>query len=362
MRLIMKCSGPDIDPGVAADNEGFLKKLQHEKPLIHMLHVEMVVLVREILSKFINPEAIPLSVKDLLKRDVTRKELQYPDKGLSVGKYSFTAMNKARMEKKPWFKDVYISLREGYMKATSDSVGITFLTELICKEAPPPGEEIDRMLSKRGSPTLHRKCSKVSELTLSWKEEKERNVETEGEFGDGRTCSVDTEDSGYSEAEERTLEAEGGQDKPGQRDNSKPGQMDSTEPGQTESNEPPGQTDSSKPEQTDISKPGQTALGHPGRPCRGTVTASHLKGKLSHGGKKELDDANKINALSKMYSAVGNLKSCWQNWSSTHTVNQKLNPFSEDFDYEYSMSLRLRKGEEGYGRPKEGTKTAERAR
>lgn len=81
-----------------------------------------------------------------------------------------------------------------------------------------------------------------------------------------------------------------------------------------------------------------------------------------HRSKKELDDANKINALSKKYSAVGNLKSRWQNWSSTNTVNQKLNPFSEDFDYEYSMSLRLRKGEEGYGRPKEGTKTAERAR
>ncbi|XP_036806935.1 LOW QUALITY PROTEIN: actin binding Rho activating protein b [Oncorhynchus mykiss] len=79
--------------------------------------------------------------------------------------------------------------------------------------------------------------------------------------------------------------------------------------------------------------------------------------------KKELDDANKINALSKKYSAVGDLKSRWQNWSSTNTVNQKLNPFSEDFDYEYSMSLRLHKGEEGYGRPKEDTKTtAERAR
>ncbi|XP_038822196.1 uncharacterized protein LOC120022376 [Salvelinus namaycush] len=78
--------------------------------------------------------------------------------------------------------------------------------------------------------------------------------------------------------------------------------------------------------------------------------------------KKELDDANKINALSRKYSAMGNLNSRWQNWSSTNTVNQKLNPFSEDFDYEYSMSLRLHKGEDGYGRPKEDTKTAERAR
>ncbi|KAF3834104.1 hypothetical protein F7725_025308 [Dissostichus mawsoni] len=29
------------------------------------------------------------------------------------------------------------------------------------------------------------------------------------------------------------------------------------------------------------------------------------------------------------YSAVGNLKSRWQNWASEHTVNQKLNPSSE---------------------------------
>lgn len=78
--------------------------------------------------------------------------------------------------------------------------------------------------------------------------------------------------------------------------------------------------------------------------------------------KKEADDANKINTLSNKYSAVGNLKSRWQNWASEHTVNQKLNPFSEYFDYDYSMSLRLQKGQEGYGRPKEGTQTAERAK
>lgn len=78
--------------------------------------------------------------------------------------------------------------------------------------------------------------------------------------------------------------------------------------------------------------------------------------------KKEVEDANKINALSSKYSTVGNLKSRWQNWASEHSTSQKLNPFSDDFDYEFSMSLRLRKGEEGYGRPKEGSKTAERAK
>lgn len=78
--------------------------------------------------------------------------------------------------------------------------------------------------------------------------------------------------------------------------------------------------------------------------------------------KREAEDANKINALSKTHSAVGNLKSRWQGWAEEHTVNQKLNPFSEYFDYDYSMSSRLQKGQEGYGRPKEGSKTAERAK
>lgn len=81
-----------------------------------------------------------------------------------------------------------------------------------------------------------------------------------------------------------------------------------------------------------------------------------------HRAKKEVEKANKINALSSKYSAVGDLKSRWQSWASEHNTGQKLNPFSDDFDYEFSMSLRLRKGEEGYGRPKEGSKTAERAK
>lgn len=59
---------------------------------------------------------------------------------------------------------------------------------------------------------------------------------------------------------------------------------------------------------------------------------------------------------------MGKLKSRWQDWASEHSQNQKLNPFSEHFDYGYSVSLRLQKGQDGYGRPKEGTKTAERAR
>ncbi|XP_004679714.1 PREDICTED: actin-binding Rho-activating protein [Condylura cristata] len=64
----------------------------------------------------------------------------------------------------------------------------------------------------------------------------------------------------------------------------------------------------------------------------------------------------------RKYSQVDNLKGKWQQWADEHIQSQKLNPFSEEFDYQLAMSTRLHKGDEGYGRPKEGTKTAERAK
>ncbi|XP_063156334.1 actin-binding Rho-activating protein [Candoia aspera] len=66
--------------------------------------------------------------------------------------------------------------------------------------------------------------------------------------------------------------------------------------------------------------------------------------------------------LSKNYSPVYTLKGRWEEWADEHVTIQKLNPFSEEFDYELAMATRLHKGEEGYGYPKEGTKTAERAK
>uniref|UniRef100_A0A8C6KZ16 Actin-binding Rho-activating protein n=1 Tax=Nothobranchius furzeri TaxID=105023 RepID=A0A8C6KZ16_NOTFU len=59
-------------------------------------------------------------------------------------------------------------------------------------------------------------------------------------------------------------------------------------------------------------------------------------------------------------ATMSDIKSRWQQWSEQHTEGQKLNPFSEEFDYEYAMTQRLRKGDSGYGRPKDGSKTAER--
>ncbi|ETE66548.1 Actin-binding Rho-activating protein, partial [Ophiophagus hannah] len=71
---------------------------------------------------------------------------------------------------------------------------------------------------------------------------------------------------------------------------------------------------------------------------------------------------NKNLKLPKNYSPVYNLKGRWEEWADEHVTVQKLNPFSEEFDYELAMATRLRKGDEGYGHPKEGTKTAERAK
>ncbi|XP_022602883.1 actin-binding Rho-activating protein-like [Seriola dumerili] len=205
------------------------------------------------------------------------------------------------------------------------SAGIELLTEKIKGEALPSGEEIDRLLKKKSSPTRRRKCSNmVSSLTKSWKQvENEQKLGEEGGGpGEADTSSIDKEESGHPETEKERLDI-----------------LD------TET-----QTENflEETEQKD---------------CEGdSESAVKIKRPAVPTYKKEAEDANKINALSKKYSAVGNLKSRWQNWASEHTVNQRLNPFSEYFDYDYSMSLRLQKGQEGYGRPKEGTKTAERAK
>ncbi|KAK6479585.1 actin-binding Rho-activating protein-like [Huso huso] len=92
------------------------------------------------------------------------------------------------------------------------------------------------------------------------------------------------------------------------------------------------------------------------------------------GGSSETDDENKnkdkpVGGVARKstrpkikVSTMGDLRSNWQKWSEQHSEQQKLNPFSKEFDYEHAMACRLLKGDQGYGRPKEGSKTAERAR
>ncbi|XP_075995711.1 actin binding Rho activating protein b [Genypterus blacodes] len=196
-------------------------------------------------------------------------------------------------------------------KAQEKSAGVGLLTEMLVREALPFSEEIDRKLKEKSSPTRRRKCSNmVSSLTKSWKEvERQQEPTRQGEGA----WEGHREDGSNPETERERVDAESGR----QEEEQKMGESESA---------------------MKIKRPSVSMY------------------------KKEAEDANKINVLSKKYSAVGNLKSRWQNWASEHTVNQKLNPFSEYFDHDYSMSLRIQKGEEGYGRPKEGTKTAERAK
>lgn len=75
---------------------------------------------------------------------------------------------------------------------------------------------------------------------------------------------------------------------------------------------------------------------------------------------EQYDELLKTNKHKIKISTMGDIKSRWQQWSNQHMEGQKLNPFSEEFDYEFAMGQRLKKGDSGYGRPKEGSKTAER--
>ncbi|KAL7850814.1 hypothetical protein AOLI_G00211700 [Acnodon oligacanthus] len=70
--------------GVFSALQVFLKKLQYEKP----------------------------SVKGLLRYSFQKRELQYPDKWMSVWRFSFFALNKAREEKKPRAKHLQLCQRE----------------------------------------------------------------------------------------------------------------------------------------------------------------------------------------------------------------------------------------------------------
>ncbi|XP_067856304.1 actin-binding Rho-activating protein [Heptranchias perlo] len=78
--------------------------------------------------------------------------------------------------------------------------------------------------------------------------------------------------------------------------------------------------------------------------------------------KDEVADRGKRKRLvpSVQVRAMGDLRKAWLRWADDHVEKQRVNPFSDNFDYDYAMGLRLKKGDQGYGRPKEGTKSAER--
>ncbi|XP_075427825.1 actin-binding Rho-activating protein-like [Ascaphus truei] len=59
---------------------------------------------------------------------------------------------------------------------------------------------------------------------------------------------------------------------------------------------------------------------------------------------------------------MSDLRRKWQSRSVEHEEKQRRNPFSEDFDHRHAMEVRLHKGDRGYGRPEEGSKTEERGK
>ncbi|KAH3831153.1 hypothetical protein DPMN_104415 [Dreissena polymorpha] len=76
-------------------------------------------ITRDLLGMFILPEHIPNSITDLLKLDVTDRNIQKLDRDLGVGKYAFTDLNKARLDKrcKYWTAKLYTDLRTGFIMA-----------------------------------------------------------------------------------------------------------------------------------------------------------------------------------------------------------------------------------------------------
>ncbi|XP_029948160.1 actin-binding Rho-activating protein [Salarias fasciatus] len=100
-----------------------------------------------------------------------------------------------------------------------------------------------------------------------------------------------------------------------------------------------------------------SGLGEDGGPGEDGGLSDNGEPKAEHGDAPSKRPAAKHKIK---IATMGDIKSRWQQWSEQHLEGQKLNPFSEDFDHEYAMSQRLRKGDEGYGRPKDGSKTAAR--
>ncbi|NXJ49730.1 ABRA protein, partial [Spizaetus tyrannus] len=190
-----------------------------------------------------------------------------------------------------------VSLLSGRYENNNSSSEMTKLKE--------ESSAIDKILNGKLSPTIRRKCSNVvSELTKGWKEMEQEDKEGAKEelLLKCHDDSLDAEDSGYGEAEDKLEQDDSDRD----------------------------------------------------------MTVVRIKRPVPSFASRFNEEAR--TKAQRKYSSVNSLKDRWQEWADQHIVTQKLNPFSEEFDHELAMSTRLHKGDEGYGRPKEGTKTAERAK
>ncbi|XP_029447734.1 actin-binding Rho-activating protein [Rhinatrema bivittatum] len=178
--------------------------------------------------------------------------------------------------------------------------------------------DVENLLDGNISPTRRRKCSNlVSQLTKGWKQIEQGTNDLASNEATGimvqhfRSNSIDAEDSGYGEGEEE--------------------------------------------QQGNLGKVLEL-------PDKTTEIIARIKRPVASFAKKATDEVNSFNQAYKRYSPVENIKGRWQTWVDQHLITQKLNPFSEEFDHNLAMATRLHKGDEGYGYPKEGTKTAERAK
>lgn len=67
---------------------------------------------------------------------------------------------------------------------------------------------------------------------------------------------------------------------------------------------------------------------------------------------KETRDEGNIRKEDQCNTVKG-LKENWQKWANNHSEYQKHNPFSNN----RTVTVQFQKGEEGYGRPREGSRT-----
>ncbi|KAK6489381.1 actin-binding Rho-activating protein-like [Huso huso] len=71
--------------------------------------------------------------------------------------------------------------------------------------------------------------------------------------------------------------------------------------------------------------------------------------------KKETSDEGNVTKKAQCNTVEG-LKENWQKWANDHCEYQKHNPFSSN----RTMTVQFQKGEEGYGTPREGSRTQQR--
>ncbi|KAL8623225.1 hypothetical protein ACOMHN_041917 [Nucella lapillus] len=100
----------------------FVKMMQAEKPMCHLLHQKMFNLVTDFMSFFAKSSAMEVirTPSDLSSFCLRNQENKVGDRRLAVGARASTRMKKLRRMKKEqhWISTFYLTLRQGYEKGT----------------------------------------------------------------------------------------------------------------------------------------------------------------------------------------------------------------------------------------------------